>query len=248
MAVPELKTRREAGPGFGQRARLAVIATIDTTIVVVVVLPVMLLGVDAMALDILGIMQVGALLSRHDTVGLGTSFHVGDVLLAAPQAVCLIPGQATRGDALIDSALLVHLALIDPWRICLGKSQAGQDGGKGYKGVTGFHDFLRCVYVNGVSALHPLSGEKSADQMQGFVSLCFKIRPPRDRFRASGCDFAGEKIKPVGEHAADAASQKLACLLRPVDGVAEDGNALPLSLAQGGIAKLRGIAMQRKRL
>jgi hypothetical protein len=100
--------------------------------VVVVVLTVVFLGVDAAALHILRLMQAGALATRNDTVGLGAVLHVIDMLLAAVETIGFTLGQAAGSDALIDTLLLVGLALIDTRRVGLGR-QAPAEQVKGQR-------------------------------------------------------------------------------------------------------------------
>jgi len=109
---------------------------------IVVVLAIVLLRVDAVALPILGTMQLGALLPGDYTVGLGTILHILDVLLTAFQAVGLTTGQATRSLALFDASLLIGFALIDTRRIGLSKSQDGQSKDNGDNGGFDLFHFL----------------------------------------------------------------------------------------------------------
>jgi hypothetical protein len=106
-----------------------------------VMLTIMLLGVDALALYILRLMQAGALAARHDAIGLGAIFHVVDMLLAALEAIGFALCQSARGNALINALFLIGLTLIDTRRIGLGKSQRRQNKGKDSKGLDDFHVF-----------------------------------------------------------------------------------------------------------
>ncbi len=124
----------------GQEASAAA-RTINAAVVVEIVLAVVLLGIDAAALDFLRLMQAGALTAGHDAVGLGAVFHVINMLLAAIQTVGFALGQAAGSDTLIDALLLIGLALIDTRRIGLGKGQGRQNKGKDGDGLDDFHVF-----------------------------------------------------------------------------------------------------------
>jgi len=104
-------------------------------------LAIVFLAINAIALHILRLMDAGAFLTGHHTIGLGAIFHVVDALLAALQAVGFALRQAAGGDALIDATLLVGLALINSRRVGLGESESRQNDGNGGNGFDGFHDF-----------------------------------------------------------------------------------------------------------
>jgi len=115
---------------------------VDPTIVIVIVLTIMFLRGDAAALDVLCLVQAGALATRHHAIRLGAVFHVVDALLSAFEAIRLALRQATRGHPLIDTLLLIGLALIDARRIGLGEGQDRQrkrNGGQHFEVV---HFFL----------------------------------------------------------------------------------------------------------
>jgi len=88
-------------------------------------LTVVLLRMDALALPILGTMQLGALTTGHHTIRLGLVFHGVDAPLAALQTIGFALGQAAGGDTLIDTLFLLGLALVNPWGIGLGKGKNG---------------------------------------------------------------------------------------------------------------------------
>jgi hypothetical protein len=121
--------------------RLAAVRAINPTVVIEIVLAVMLLGVDAFALDVLSMIQTGALLASHHAVGLGAVFHVVYMLLASFEPVGFARRQAARSDTLIDTSLLIGFALIDPRRIGLGESKYGKNKGKHGEGLGDFHVF-----------------------------------------------------------------------------------------------------------
>ena len=132
------KTRRLAGflRGDGCLA-----ATIDAAIVVVIVLTIMFLAVNTGALPVLCLMHTGALAAGHDAIRLGAVFHVVDTVLPAVESIGFTLGQAAGGDALIDTALLIGLTLIDKRRVGLGKGDCRQNKGKDSEGIDDFHVF-----------------------------------------------------------------------------------------------------------
>jgi hypothetical protein len=138
---------------MGGQKRSTAAQTINPAVVVVVVLAVVFLRGDAAALDFLRLTQAGALAARHNAIGLGTVFHIIDMLLAAFDAVGFAFSQLTGSDTLIDALLLIGLTLIDTRRVGLGKNQGGQDKGKDGDGLDDFHDFLLMVRANSLSSI-----------------------------------------------------------------------------------------------
>jgi hypothetical protein len=132
------KTRQAAGFWPGEW-RLAVARTVNAAVVVVVVLTVVLLAVNAGALPVLRLMQVGALATCHNAVGLGAVFHIVDTLLATVEAVGFALGQAAGSDTLIDALLLIGLTLVDARRVGLGEGKCRQNKGKDSDGLDDFH-------------------------------------------------------------------------------------------------------------
>lgn len=61
--------------------------TVGTPIVIEIMLPVVLLAIDAVALDMLGFPDAGALTTSYHAIGLGPVFHVINMLLAALKAI-----------------------------------------------------------------------------------------------------------------------------------------------------------------
>jgi hypothetical protein len=141
QCLPKAKTRRVAGLFSGVCQESAMARAINPAVVVVIVLAVVLLAIDTVALHILGLMDAGALLTGHDTVGLGPVLHVVDALLATFQTIGFALGQAAGSDTLIDATLLIGLTLIDTRRIGLGEGQGRQDDGNGGECFDGLHDF-----------------------------------------------------------------------------------------------------------
>lgn len=102
----------------------AACGAVDTAVVIEIVLAVVLLAIDAVALHILGVLNAGTLAAGDHAISLGAVFHVIDALLAALQAVGLTLGQTAGSHALVDSAFLIGLALVNARRIGLGKSKS----------------------------------------------------------------------------------------------------------------------------
>jgi hypothetical protein len=150
---PKQKTRRAAGLVGGHLARLTMTWAVDAAVMVVIMLAVVFLRVNPAALHFLCLMQAGALTARHDAVRFGAVFHVIDMLLTTVEAIGFALGQAARGDALIDTLLLVGLALIDARRVGLGKSERRQDEGKSGDSLDDFHDFLLRFRANSLNAI-----------------------------------------------------------------------------------------------
>jgi hypothetical protein len=173
------KTRHLAGLMGGQKGSTAA-RTINAAVVVVVVLAVMLLCVDAAALDFLRLMQAGALAAGHDAVGLGAVFHVIDMLLTAIQTVGFALGQAAGSDALIYTLLLIGLALINTRRIGLGKGQRRQNEGKYGKGLDGSHDFLLMARANSLNAIRKYSSAKISRANASLCKHLFQSQKGRD--------------------------------------------------------------------
>jgi hypothetical protein len=139
------------GGSHGGQECLTAARTIDPAVVVVIVLAVVLLRVNAAALDFLRLMQADTLAPGHHAIGLGAVFHIVDMLLAAIQTVGFALGQAAGSDSLIDASFLIGLTLINARRIGLGKSQGGQNEGKYGDGLDDFHDFLLMARANSLS-------------------------------------------------------------------------------------------------
>ncbi len=119
---------------------------IDPTVMVEIVLTITLLLANPTTLDFLRFVQTGALAAGHHTVGLGTGFHILDMLLTALQAIRFTLGQRTGGRALIDALLLIGLTLVDTRGSGLGESGRRQKKGKyGDDLQMLFHGFLLFV-------------------------------------------------------------------------------------------------------
>ena len=113
----------------------------------------MLLSVDTLALHVLRVIQTGALLASHHTIGLGAVFHVVYMLLATLKAIGFARRQAARGDTLIDTALLIDFALINTRRIGLCESKYRKNKGKHCDGLGDFQVFLLMVRANSLDAI-----------------------------------------------------------------------------------------------
>jgi hypothetical protein len=118
-----------------------------------IVLAIMLLAVDTATLNILNLMQAGALTAGHDAVSLGAALHIVDMLLATLKAIGFARRQAARGDTLIDTALLIDFALIDTRRIGLCESKYRKNKGKHCDGLGDFQVFLLMVRANSLDAI-----------------------------------------------------------------------------------------------
>ncbi|MCD6679521.1 MAG: hypothetical protein LT102_02530 [Burkholderiaceae bacterium] len=107
------------------------------------VLPIVLLLPDALALHVLHGVQLHALASRDDAVGLRTILDALYALLAGIESASFAGSKRAGLSALVDAAILVCLPLVDAGRVRLGEG-AGSGGceNDGY-GESGEHHRLR---------------------------------------------------------------------------------------------------------
>src|SRR5262245_39943253 len=102
------------------------------------VLAVVLLVVDAAALDVLGTLDALELAPADCAVSEGAVFHPVPVILAALEASGLAPRQFARLDALVDALLLAVLAAVDDLLVGIGEcggggAEAQRGGGSGQR-------------------------------------------------------------------------------------------------------------------
>src|SRR5262245_62639738 len=102
------------------------------------VLAVVLLVVDAAALDVLCALDALELAPADRAVGEGSVLHPVHVILAALEASGLAPSQRTRLDALVDALLLAILAAVNDLLVGIGEcggggAEAQRGGGSGQR-------------------------------------------------------------------------------------------------------------------
>ena len=115
---------------------------VNATIVVVVVLAVVFLRSHMTTLYILGMPQTPTLLTRHDTIRLGTSLHVFDPLLTTLKTSRLAGRQAAGSGTLLNTSFLTSLALVDARRSGLCPGGDRQQGAENSNTFEIFHDWL----------------------------------------------------------------------------------------------------------
>ena len=82
-----------------------------------IVLTVMFLPINALAFNVLGMLQVGAFLLRHHTIRLGLVFNTLQTILPALETCRLLLRQRPGLNALLDTLFLIGLALVENRRI-----------------------------------------------------------------------------------------------------------------------------------
>ena len=91
--------------------------TILFAVMIGIVLTVMFLPIYALAFNVLGMLQTGAFLLRHHAIRLGLVFNTLQAILSALETRRLLLRQRPRLNALLDTLLLIGLALVENRRI-----------------------------------------------------------------------------------------------------------------------------------
>ena len=116
-------------------------------VVIEIVLTIMLLVVNMPTLHILRMMQLTPFLLADHTIRFGLRFHVLHALLAVFQAHCLFLSQTAGCCTLLNSCLLIGLALIDTRHIGLRTRHKRQHDAECKQGF--FDDFHVALLIPG---------------------------------------------------------------------------------------------------
>lgn len=89
-------------------------------------LTVVFLTVDLLRCLVLGGVDAGPFLFRHDSIGLGFILHRVDMLLLVLEPARFPLGELAARNTLVDALFLVRLPLIDPRRLSLSIGHSGR--------------------------------------------------------------------------------------------------------------------------